>query len=123
MSEVIIIGKENMDLFEGGFGQALGGLYFRTFISAAGTRHEGHTHYIDHVRNFESGQALMHAKNPDTGEMKSWLILEPCRIEILKDWWHETIAITDCRWTCIFSKHEADALLEDNPTLNWTKEN
>jgi quercetin dioxygenase-like cupin family protein len=120
----LIIDRSNADLYRGGF--ASDGTYLtpdsafmvRPIDLAAGQRHKGHAHYIDHVGNLVSGQARVHWRREDGSDEGVIEMLVPAKVLIRADTWHEIEAVTDCVWECWFAAASA-AQLDPESRARW----
>lgn len=113
---ILTIDASNAEAYQGGFArddQPLspeGAFFIRPIVLAPGEQHAGHSHYIDHVGNLVSGQAVVKWRREDGSGEGEIRLLVPCKLLIRADTWHEITAITPVQWECWFSRDAADRM-------------
>jgi len=96
-----------------------GAFFVRRFVMPAGDVHAGHSHWIDHVGNLVSGQALVRWRREDGSAEGEIEMLVPAKILVRADTWHEITALTPCVWECWFSRDAAEKLTDEEGRRNW----
>lgn len=126
--KTLTIDASNAEAYQGGFArddQPLspeGAFFIRPIDLAAGEQHAGHSHYIDHVGNLVSGQALVKWRREDGSAEGEIVLLVPCKLLIRADTWHEITALTPLRWECWFSRDAAQKLTDEEGRRHYYME-
>jgi hypothetical protein len=98
----VVIDDSNIAQAQSGM---IGGFFIRPMELSPNGRHEGHSHYIDHVSSILKGPLMVEWRNEVTGEEGILEVSGPCKLLIKADVHHTFIAGPEgAKWECWFAE-------------------